>query len=128
MKNHLTNRKANNDKGETMSLARIIWAISALAAILLAFINTGYDPMILALLGLLSGWFLDHEHRRGVIVAAIFLTMGGSGALNGIVEVGQYLGAILGALGAVFAAAAVMAIIRTLCERIFLSSKDAANT
>lgn len=128
MKNHLTYRNAKNDKGETMSLARIIWAVSALAAILLAFINTGYDPTILALLGLLSGWFLDHEHRRGVIVAAIFLTMGGAGALNGIIEIGEYLGDILSALGAVFAAASVMAIVRTLCERIFSSKKAAATS
>jgi len=124
VKNHLTVRIAKNDKGETMSLARIIWAVSVLAAILLAFINTGYDSMILALLGLASGWFLDHEHRRGVIIAAIFLTMGGAGALDSILVVGEYLGAILGALGAVFAAASVMAIVRTLCERI-LGSKAA---
>ncbi len=107
-----------------MSLAKIIWAISALAAIVLAFINIGtYDGMILAILGLLSGWFLDHDHRRGVIIAAIFLTMGGANALAAIPALGGYLTAILTALGSVFAAAAVTAIIRTLCERILQPSK-----
>ena len=102
-----------------MSIARIIWAVSAAAAVLLAFVNTGHDGAILALLGLLSGWFLDSEHRRGVIIAAIFLMMaGGHGALNGIWEIGPYLGKILASLGAVFAAASVMAIVRTLVERI----------
>jgi MFS family permease len=108
-----------------MSLAKIVWAVSALAAIILAFVNTGHDSMILALLGLASGWFLDHDHRRGVIIAAIFLMMGGSSALNGIMGIGEHLGAILGALGAVFSAASVMAIVRTLVERIVLSNKAA---
>jgi len=105
-----------------MSLAKIIWLVSLLAAIALSFINTGHDAMILAILGLASGWFLDSEHRRGVIIAAIFLTMGGAGALGGIMAIGGYLTAILTSLGAVFAAAAVMAIVRTLVSRIFTSS------
>jgi hypothetical protein len=106
-----------------MSLAKIIWAVSALAAVIFAFVN-GFEleGAILAILGLLSGWFLDHEHRRGVIIAAIFLMMGGAGALNAIPGIGGHLGAILGALGAVFGGASVMAIIRTLGERLFKSN------
>jgi len=106
-----------------MSIAKIIWLVSALGAALLAFVDTGYNGAILAILGLLSGWFLDAEHRRGVIIAAIFLMLGGSGALNGLHGV---FGDILGSLGKVFGAAAVMAIVRTLVERIFLSNKAAA--
>ncbi|RKQ69151.1 hypothetical protein DES40_1938 [Litorimonas taeanensis] len=110
-----------------MSLAKIIWAVSAAAAIILAFINlAGHDAMILAILGLLSGFFLDHNHRRGVIIAAIFLMAGGASALASIVGIGDYLTAILTSLGAVFAAASVMAIVRTLVERIFLSNKEAS--
>jgi len=105
-----------------MSLAKIIWAVSALAAVVLAFIATGYDAAILAILGLASGWFLDHEHRRGVIIAAIFLMMGGAGSLGGIPGIGEHLTAILGSLGAVFGAASVMAIVRTLVERLLKSN------
>jgi len=103
-----------------MSIARIVWAVSALAAIVLAFVNTGHDAAILAVLGLVSGWFLDSEHRRGVIIAAIFLSaaVGGAAAVNGIPAVGEYVGDIMGSLGAVFAAASIMAIGRTLVERI----------
>ena len=78
-----------------MSLAKIVWALSALAAIVLAFVNTGHDSAILAILGLLSGWFLSHEHRRGAIIAAIFLMMGGSSSLGGIPGLGEHLTAIL---------------------------------
>ncbi len=105
-----------------MSIARIIWALSALAAVVFAFMNTGYDAAILAILGLVSGWFLDHDHRRGVIIAAIFLMAGGAGALGAIPAVGAHLTAILGSLGAVFSAASVMAIVRTLCERLLKGS------
>lgn len=111
-----------------MSIAKIVWLVSAIAAIVLAFIDAGsIEGTILAVLGLVSGWFLDHEHRRGVIIAAIFLMMsGGAGALGSIPAVGTYLTAILGGLGAVFAAASVMAIVRTLVERIFKSNGASA--
>ncbi len=105
-----------------MSLAKIIWLVSALAAILFAFVNTGYDATILAILGLASGWFLDHDHRRGVIIAAIFLMMGGANSLGGFVGIGNHLAAILTSLGAVFGAASVMAIVRTLGERLLKSN------
>ena len=105
-----------------MSLARIIWAISALAAIVLGFVSTdsfAHGGAILAVLGLLSGWFLDHAHRRGVIIAAIFLMLGGAGALNAIPVLGpDIMAPILGGLGTVFGAASVMAILRTLVERL----------
>lgn len=110
-----------------MLIARIIWAVSAAAAVILSFISAdsfAHGGAILAVLGLLSGWFLDSEHRRGVIIAAIFLMMaGGHGALGAIPGVGGYLTSILGSLGAVFAAASVMAIVRTLVERIAKANK-----
>lgn len=109
-----------------MSIAKIIWLVSALAAVVLSFASTGQNALILAVLGLASGWFLDAEHRRGVIIAAIFLMMGGAEALGGIPAAGEHLTLILKSLGAVFAAASVMAIVRTLVERILLSNKASA--
>ncbi len=108
-----------------MSIAKIIWLVSALAAVVLAFVNTGYDPTILAVLGLASGWFLDDEHRRGVIIAAIFLMTSGAAAVGGIAGIGDELGLILSSLGMVFGAASVMAIVRTLVERILAKSNAA---
>lgn len=108
-----------------MSIAKIVWLVSALAAIALSFVNTGYDAAILAVLGLASGWFLDLEHRRGVIIAAIFLLVGGASSMDGIPTVGEYLGAILASLGAVFSGASVMAIVRTLVERVMPRKADA---
>jgi|GEM_PF-1135655 len=106
-----------------MSLAKIIWAVSALAAVIFAFVN-GFEleGTILAVLGLLAGWFLDHDHRRGVIIAAAFLLVGGATALGSVPGIGAHLTAILTSLAAVFSAASVMAIIKTLVERITQSN------
>ena len=101
-----------------MSIARIVWLVSALAAVVLAFVNTGHDASILIVLGLLSGWFLDSEHRRGVIIAAAFLMVGGAEALSGLHTVGGHLTDILQSLETVFGAAAVMAVVRTMVMRI----------
>ncbi|NNE57343.1 MAG: hypothetical protein HKN36_04485 [Hellea sp.] len=105
-----------------MSIARIVWLVSAIAAVALAFVDSGYNGTILAVLGLLSGWFLDSDHRRGVIIAGAFLFAGGHTALSGIEGIGEHLGDILAALTAVFGGASVMAIVRTLVERIMKGS------
>ncbi len=110
-----------------MSIAKIVWGVSALAALVFAFMpDFAHGAPLLALLGLASGWFLDHEHRRGVIIAAIFLMMGGAATLGSLPAVGGYLTAILGSLGAVFGAASAMAIVRTLVERLLKSNKASA--
>ncbi len=108
-----------------MSIARIIWSISLLAAIVLAFANTGYDGAILAILGLVCGWFVDHEHRSGLIIAAVFLALGGAAAWGGIPAIGDYLSAIFGSYSGVLSAAALMAIVRTTVERLFLNQGTA---
>ena len=110
-----------------MSIAKIVWLVSALGAVALSFVNTGYEAAILAVLGLASGWFLSEDHRRGVIIGAIFLMAGGAASLNGIPGIGTYLGLILGSLGAVFSGASVMAIVRTLIERIMPGNSSTAD-
>jgi hypothetical protein len=110
-----------------MSIARIIWCVSALAAIILAFVDHEMGAAVLAVLGLISGWFVDHEHRSGLIVAAIFLAMaGGAGAWGAIPGVGEYLSDIFGSYSGVLSAAALMAIGRTTVERLLLNKGTAA--
>jgi len=109
-----------------MSIARIIWIIALLAAIITAFADLGgYNGAILAILGLICGWFVDKEHRLGLLVAAIFLMAGGASALGGIPEIGGTLTKILGAIGAVLAAAGVMAVLRRIVERVLLDKGSA---
>jgi len=107
-----------------MSIARIIWIVSLLAAVVLAFANTGYDPAILAVLGIVSGWFVDKEHRLGLLIAAIFMMGAGGTAWAGIPELGVHLTAILTSIGAVLAAAGVTCVLRRLLERVALGKAE----
>lgn len=102
-----------------MSIDKIVWAVAALAAIVFAF-ATGFEwaGLILALLGLASGFFIKGDHRRAVILAAIFLIAGGSGALGSIPAVGEYLTAIFSNYGAVLGAASLMVIVMATAERM----------
>ncbi len=102
-----------------MSIAKIIWSISVLAAVVFAFASMPMSGLILALLGLVSGWFVDKEHRSGLIVVSIFLLMaGGAGAWGAIPTVGEYLSSIFGNYGGVLAAASLTAICKTTFERL----------
>ena len=111
-----------------MSIARIIWIISLLAAIVLAFVSAdqfAYGGAVLTILGIVCGWFVDKEHRVGLLVAAIFLMSGGAMAWGGIPSIGGHLSAILGSIGGVLAAAGVTAVLRRLVERLFLNKGTA---
>ena len=57
---------------KNMSIARIIWCVSLLGAVVLAFADMEMGGAILAVLGLASGFFVDREHRTGLIIAAVF--------------------------------------------------------
>ncbi len=100
-----------------MSTAKIIWIIGVLAAIVLAFIDTGYDAAIIAVLGLVGGFFVDKDHRLGLIVAAIFLAAGNA-AWGSIPAIGSYLTAIWASYAGLLAAASLMAIARTTYDRL----------
>ncbi|MBL4596783.1 MAG: hypothetical protein JKX99_09425 [Robiginitomaculum sp.] len=103
-----------------MSIAKILWIVSFLAAVGFSFISGfEYAAALLAVLGLVSGWFVDAEHRSGLIIAAVFLLMaGGAGAWGAIPAVGEYLTAIFGNYAAVVAAASLTAILKTTYERL----------
>ncbi|HAQ34918.1 MAG: hypothetical protein CMF74_04095 [Maricaulis sp.] len=101
-----------------MSLDKIIWAVAAIAAIILAFVAFEYSALILVILGLVSGFFVKGDHRRALILAAIFLIAGGAGALGPIPAIGEYLTAIFTNYGVVLAAASIMVIVMATAERL----------
>ena len=109
----------NSLRGKFMSIARIIWLISLLAAVVLSFVDLAQAGMVLAVLGLVAGYFADAEHRLGLIVAAIFLA-GGAAAWGSIPGVGEYLTAIFKNYSMVLSAGALMAVCKTTVERVFL--------
>lgn len=106
-----------------MSIARILWLVGLLAALIFAFVGSdqfAHGAAIIAILGLMAGWFTSDEHRMGLILAAIFLMAGGSSALGAIPGAGAHLNAILGSIGGLLSAASVMAVLRRIVERVLL--------
>lgn len=103
-----------------MSIARIIWIVSLLAAIVLSFVDMAQAGMVLAILGLVGGYFSDQEHRLGLIIAAMFLAAGGAAAWGSIPGVGEYLTAIFKNYAMVLSAGALMAVCKTTVERVLL--------
>ncbi len=102
-----------------MSIAKILWIVSFLAAVVFAFASFPMAAVLLAVLGLVSGWFVDADHRRGLIIAAVFLMMaGGAHAWGAIPTLGAYLNAIFDNYAAVLAAASLTAILKTTAERL----------
>lgn len=103
-----------------MSIAKILWIVSFLAAVVFSFVTGfAYAGALLAVLGLVSGWFVDADHRRGLIIAAVFLLMaGGAGAWGEIPAIGESLTKIFGNYAAVMAAASLTAIMKTTFERL----------
>ena len=99
-----------------MSLDKIIWAVALLAAIVFAFVSFDYAALILIILGLASGWFVKGDHRKSLIIAAIFLYAGGAAALGGIPTIGEYLTAIFSNYGAVLGAASLLVIVMATVE------------
>lgn len=109
-----------------MSLDKIIWAVSLLAAIVFAFFAFDYAALILVVLGLISGFFVKGDHRKALILAAIFLIAGGAGALGPIPAIGEYLIAIFTNYGTVLAAASIMVIVMATVERLIPSGSSAS--
>lgn len=107
-----------------MSLDKIIWAVAFLAAIVFAFVTFEYGALILALLGLASGFFVKGDHRKALILAAIFLIAGGSTALGSIPAIGEYLNAIFANYGAVLGAASLMVIVMATVERLIPGASE----
>jgi len=102
-----------------MSLDKIIWAVALLAAIIFAFVpDLPYAALILVVLGLASGFFVKGDHRKSLILAAVFLIGGGSMALGAIPMAGDYLNAIFANYGAVLGAASLMVIVMATVERL----------
>lgn len=109
-----------------MSLDKIIWAVALLAAVVFAFFTFEYAALILVILGLASGFFVKGDHRKALILAAIFLIAGGAGALGPIPAVGEYLTNIFTNYGAVLGAASIMVIVMATVERLIPGGSSAS--
>ncbi len=100
-----------------MSIERIASILAILVAVVAAFVAFPFSGALMAVLGLVAGWFIAQQDHVRVIASAVLLATS-AGALGAIPAVGEYLTAILTNVGAVIAAAAVMCILRNVYARV----------
>ena len=98
-----------------MDLSKIVRLVAVLAAIVFAFTNFAQEAMILAILGLAAGWFIEEDMAMRFLVSAVALGVCFN-ALDAIPAVGPHLTAILGSMSALFYAGACMVIVKRTVE------------
>ena len=94
-----------------MGVGRIIQLVGVLVAVV-AGVWSGFPQgdLLIAVLGVVGGYFIEKDDRMRFLVATIAL-IAVSGALGGIPEVGSYISGALGGLAALYSAAAVTVIL-----------------
>jgi hypothetical protein len=109
-----------------MDLAKIVRLVAVLFAVVAALVDIPQSALIIAVLGLVVGWFVEEERRtlfmlleRRTLFMLFVLTLAlAQGALSPIPQLGSYLTDILGSLSALANAGAVTVITMMTIERI----------
>ena len=100
-----------------MSLQKIILLVALLVAVIAAFATIPYAALVLAILGLIGGfWIVPEEHVR-VIVSALALRYFAD-TFGTIPQIGLNVTAIIGNIGLIAAGAALMIIFRNTFARV----------
>ncbi len=102
-----------------MSPAKIVRIVNVVAVLAVALIpGIPMGGLILAIAGLVLGYYVASDNRISLILMAVFLGAGGDGALDSIPAIGGYLTSILSSAGAALAAAAVTVFALVTYERL----------
>lgn len=99
-----------------MGIGKIILIVGVVVALVAGLIG-GFpqSALIVALLGVVGGYFIPEDRRVGFMVATLVLAMV-HGALAPIPVVGEYVSGALGGLSSLYNAAAVTVIVMRLVE------------
>jgi hypothetical protein len=101
-----------------MGVDKIIKLVGVLVALVAGVIGGfAYSAVLIAVLGLAGGWFIEKDDRMRFLVATVAL-IAVQGTLGVIPEVGSYISGALGGLAALFSAAAVTAIVVGTVEAV----------
>ncbi len=88
-----------------MDVSKIIRLESVLVAIVAAFVEIPEEAPVIAVLGLVAGYFIEEERATAFLVMALALALV-QGALGSVWGIGEYLTAILGSVSSLVNAAA----------------------
>ncbi len=100
-----------------MDLAKIVRLVGVLFAVVAALVAIPQSAVIIAVLGLAVGWFVEEE-RRTIFMGFTLTLARVHGALSPIPAVGGYLTDILASLSSLANAGAVTVITMMTIERI----------
>jgi len=101
-----------------MGVDKIVKLVGVLVALVAGVIGGfAYSALLIAILGLAGGWFIEKDDRMRFLVATVAL-IAVQGTLGVIPEVGSYISGALGGLAALFSAAAVTAIVVGTVEAV----------
>ncbi len=100
-----------------MDTAKIVRLVAVLFAVVAGLVAIPQSAVIIAVLGLVVGWFVEEDRRLTYMVFALTLALV-HGALSPIPAVGGYLTDALASLSALANAGAVTVIVMTIIDRI----------
>lgn len=100
-----------------MDTSKIVRLVAVLFAVVAGLVAIPQSAMIIAILGLIGGYFVDEDRRVPYLVATLTLGVV-HGALGPIPGIGSYLTDALGSLSALFNAGACTVIVVTIVDRL----------
>ena len=101
-----------------MGVGKIIQIAAVLAAVV-AGLWSGFPEagIVIGVLGAVAAWFIAAEDRQRVLVTAIALNFVADG-LDAIPVIGEYISGVMGSLGDLYAAGAIVIILVGLYEKL----------
>ena len=100
-----------------MDVAKIVRLVAVLFAVVAGLVSIPQSAVIIALLGLVGGYFVEEDRRLNYMVLTLTLALV-HGALGPIPQVGGYLTDILASLSALLNAGACTVIVMAIVDRI----------
>ncbi len=100
-----------------MEIGKILRLAAILVAVVAAFVDLPEEAAIIALLGLIGGYFIEEDYSQRFLIGALALALA-YGSLGPIWLVGGYLTAVLGSVSSLFNAAACTVIVMALVKRL----------
>ncbi len=100
-----------------MDVAKIVRLVAVLFAVVAGLVAIPQSTAIIAVLGLVVGWFVEEERRGPYMLVTLTLALA-HGALGPIPFVGGYLTDILGSVSALLNAGACTVIVMTIVDRV----------
>jgi hypothetical protein len=100
-----------------MDLAKIVRLVAVLFAVVAGLVAIPQSAVIIAVLGLVAGWFVEEDRRINYMLATLTLALV-HGALGPIPAIGGYLTDVLGSLSALLNAGACTVIVMAIYDRV----------